>query len=284
MKEIKSELKEKLTYISRDLYEALYLLKQYKNKIPDDAALAIEKFLMTDPIITPYTFEQRAYEIQRYKEAIYILEKWSNELPEAVFLEIIRRSGIIVNNQASCEYDDSGPWSDLWHIGNKRITREKSEGFSMHTESYREIERQRDKYMVFNELPLNQEQRKDFINNIRNKCFSAEIIYIKDDNKLLESTEERHIQLVSHYTGNNGKKEMLAFCYPTSNKDPDTFFIAPKQYINKDPAEQNKEQRGRILKYPVKITEEQLIDNANFITEEDKIKQKKKITRIYRIF
>lgn len=195
IKELEQFLKEKLTYISRDLYEALYLLKQYKNKIPDDAVLAIEKFLMTDPIITPYTLEQRAYEIQRYKEAIYILEKWSNKLPDAVFLEIIRRSGIIVNNQASCEYDDSGPWSDLWNIANKQITREKSEGFSMHTDSYREIERQRDKYMVFNELPLNQEQRKEFINNIRNKCFSAEIkteysvvtTKIKDDTSIPRS-------------------------------------------------------------------------------------------------
>ena len=63
--------------------------------------------------------------------------------------------------------------------------------------------------------------------------------------KLLESSDEIHMNITTSFTGNENNKLIVSLGQFTSNKDEGTVKISSKQYLNNDLVYKNKEQRFR---------------------------------------
>jgi hypothetical protein len=213
--------------------------------------------LLEEPQKVCYTLKQYSKEIDRCSDSLDILKQYYNDLPEPIFHEIIRRIGVIINNDAMYK-DDFG----------KTIVVIEGEGSSLHRNIYKHMSDNSIKYLNTVDTVLNTEQYDFILNTItRGDYFIGQFNYeegisIKKETKFMDSGEEIHMHLIVKVKINTEKELLLSVGNFTSNKDVDTIKITDKQYIDVlHPTK--KEQFFRAYKNFVQLEESQIVLNQS---------------------
>lgn len=239
--EARSFLPKELT---RDLIEFNKLFPA--SYIPQkEAEFALIKFLAKTTLKTTFTLEEQKQEHERYLEGQQLLETHGKHLEEKQFIEVLRRLKFIRNNDASY---------------NKQVVRE-GEGFTLETNVYEFIAKNPPSSIIENSFYLEQSQVDEVFQNLNHGLYYVYISKYNIDNldpnqdKLVESSDEIHMNVVTYYTDVSGNKMYMSLGQYTSNTDKSTVHIAPKQYINNDPhvGVTFKEQRFRPYVQLVKV-------------------------------
>ena len=199
----------------------------------------LKEFLTINSKKVLYLPEQYHKEIERLCIGKDILEKYGSKLPENLFLELIRRGGVIMNNDAMYTQNT-----------NNTVVKKECEGFSIHNDVYKLLNKY-PQLFVKESFYLTNKQIEEIRNNISEK-FSKVYKHdlspenINDNNDILiPSGDEIHMKIVTEYTTLAHEKKNLSYAAFTSTVDSGTIKIFNKQPFNLDISEQNKAQNVR---------------------------------------
>ena len=223
---------------SRDL-EEYHKLFSFGNQAQDSLEEQIKNYLAKEPLGMTYTQQDIKQEMERHKEGQKILDASGNDIRESVAMEMFRRAGVIKNKDACYTEGNS----------NKNHMQPDGEGFMLDKLAFEILSnKEHPIYRQFECEPLTKEQHLEIKNNIDNKYYSVATYYNDNPSKLVESSEEVHMNLVTYYHDMLGNPIPVSPGCLTSSKDNGTISLQTTQkHINTGVGdrEQNKEQRFR---------------------------------------
>lgn len=249
---------------TRDILELqrLFPEESFEKKTPVEQ-LTFD-FLGEETIRICYTQDDYQKELLRMQKGYDLLFFHGKNLPESFFLEVIRRLGLIINNDAIYKDD----------FEQTRIQKE-SEGYSIHNSVYKFIAKAIDNLpFIIQDSPLNSTQISFIYTQLQNDVvylykYKYNIDFLDPNKeKLIESSDEIHYNYATFYLTDNGNKIYLSLGQFTSTNDANTVVLCDKQYLNKDDFERNKEQRFRPYNQWVKMPFSDVIEDTegtNFI-------------------
>jgi hypothetical protein len=225
--------------VSRDLEEFNRIRPSLdaENELHSD----IIKNLQQESLLYCLTPEQYKSEISRKEDACRILQA-SSFIPEIVLFEVIRRADVFSNNDAQY-LDDNG----------NTIVKVECEGPVLTRNVYLLLAEKPHLYTEAQGERLKESESDQIFYNIKNGNYFLGIFKDDTQEKIIEGSDERHMNIITTFTDNSGKVRYVSVGYLTSNKDPGTIILSDKQYINKDYKEKNKEQRFRPAKQFVEM-------------------------------
>lgn len=208
-----------------------------------------------DPCLTKGDHIQ---DIAFHEDAKQLLKLYKDDLKVKQYLEVARRCGIIHNNDVNFAGDDT--------YGKQFVP--EGEGFIIHQNIYRFLSKNVMNFSRETHNALSEEQLDQvFLNFYAGlyKVYTSKYNLNNLDpnsNKIIESSDEIHMNVVSFYRENTGDYVFVSLSQFTSTKDPSTIHITDKQHVNKDHAHnpKNKEQRLRVYKQPVQLPKDGIIE------------------------
>lgn len=238
--------------ITRD-EEEFQQIKVLAHNLNELWANSILEHLSKVPLKDCRTLEQFKIEQERQRDAVTILNNYGHQLPELIFHEIVRRAGVLINNDAMYKDD----------FGNSILVKE-GEGSSLHNRSYSTMAKKPEIYIKESFIKLNHIQVDEIFANLEKGNYFIAILTLDSNikkNKIVDSGDEIHMNVVTSIKGSNGETIYLSVGCFTSNKDAGTIKLTDKQYVSKDEKEQKeKEQRFRPSKQFMQLDQRDFVE------------------------
>lgn len=167
-----------------------------------------------------YTPDQYNSEITRNREGLRLLQLYGNRLEEPIFMELIRRIGLTVNNDAIYSLNDLHNEKEVITKDNneKTFVKNQGEGPTLHNKAYNTLNNNIQNYAIQDKKPLNDVHITEITDNVKNGKYwlmhkkPSNYDNLTDNEKkiLIESGDEKHLLIVTTYIAKDEKLHYVA--------------------------------------------------------------------------